>query len=218
MAKLKQDLEKQRIKTRKNEDLIKFLNQNNEDLESKLSEAVERELQLTGEMRELALGGERKKNESKKLKQLQKEISKLKNDLFEKNKELTGKLRLIGSYEEEVGGLKKQLEEVKREKFRVEMEGKDELEELKRLVDQIDFSEKTDQEEERQAALRQKERQLELREMKVNMREEQRTGGNGFEVSKARRGLEWLLNYEFKMSSRILKADSKIGRIGVRSL
>lgn len=170
---LREEVSRQKLKSKKNENLIKFLNQNNEDLETKLGEAVERELQLTGEMRELALKGERSKGEQQKVTGLKREVTRLKNDIFEKNKEISAKLKAMGNLEEQVAHLKEKLEQMDQEKYRIEMEGKEELEELKQMVEQIESEgrQKEGMEKVQLEDVLRRERELEIREMKLGIKQ-----------------------------------------------
>lgn len=177
VSRLKEELSRHKLKARKSEKVIQFLNTNNEKLENQLSEAVDRELQLTGEMRQLALKSDKGRAKGARLGELRREITKLKDEMFEKNKDISEKLRTIENLEAEMGKLREEIEGLRREKYRVEMEGKEELSELQQLVDKLESEEKNREQgsqrewEERLGQARRKEAELEEREVRVTLRE-----------------------------------------------
>ena len=177
---LQKESSKWKTQSQKSQKLIKFLNQNNEQLEEELQEAMDRELELTGQMKRIVLKSAQNKGPAKQLAQFRADIKasdkrisqfkadihRLKGDLMTANREASEMRR----EREQETGVKAELER-DLERLKGELSGmkqkQGEIRELRDLVEGVDLNGEGDWKEE----MGERERHLECQWREVAVRE-----------------------------------------------
>ena len=177
---LQKESSKWKTQSQKSQKLIKFLNQNNEQLEEELQEAMNRELELTGQMKRIVLKSVQNKGpvkqlaqfradikaSDKRISQFKADIQRLKGDLMAANRQASEMRR---EREHEMGvkaELERDLETLKGEVSGMKQK-QGEIQKLRDLVEEVDINGDGDWKEE----MGDRERHLECQWQEVAARE-----------------------------------------------